>query len=182
MKKLTTISLFIFGVIITAILTAGLVFYQNRKDSNVANTTGVGSKVLNTMNSLESSGKSITLDMVEIKKHNTQSDCWYLISGKVYDITNFFGSHPAGDSAMAPMCGKDATVAYNTQDPYATTTNRTRSAHSSSAVAMLNDYYIGDLNQVINQQKITETKNTKVAPSVTKGNVDDYDEDEEDDD
>jgi len=178
MKKLTTISLFIFGVILTAILTAGLVFYQNKKDNQVANKQ-IGGKVSDTINQMTSSGKSVVLNMEEISKHNKQTDCWYLINGKVYNITSFFGSHPAGDSAMVPSCGKDATAAYNTQDPYATSSNRKRSAHSSGATAMLDDYYIGDLDQIIGQQKIVETSNI-VAPT-TKIGSDDEDEWEYDD-
>lgn len=165
MKKLATISLFVFGVIVTAILTAGLVFYQNKKDDQVVNNQ-TGSLVQNTINQITSSGKNVILNMEEIAKHNKQTDCWYLISGKVYNITNFFGSHPGGGSAMTPSCGKDATAAYATQDPYATN-SKGKSSHSANARNMLNDYYIGDLNQTIGQQKITET-NTIITP-LTKG-------------
>lgn len=147
MKKLTTISLFIFGVVVTAILVAGLVFYQNKKDNQVANY-GAGNKVSDTVNQITSSGKSLTLNMAEIAKHNKQTDCWFIINGKVYNITSFFGSHPGGNSAMTPSCGKDATSAYATQDPYATSSG-SRSAHSSRAQNLLTDYYIGDLNQNI---------------------------------
>ena len=148
MKKLSTVSLFIFGVVVTAILTAGLVLHQNKKDNNAINNQ-TGSKVTDTINKVTSSGKSVTLNMAEIAKHNKKSDCWYLISGKIYNITSFFGSHPGGDSAMLPSCGKDATSAYETQDPYATT--GTGSAHSRRAYSMLNNYYIGDLNKTIGQ-------------------------------
>jgi cytochrome b involved in lipid metabolism len=112
------------------------------------------------------------LDITEIAKHNKSSDCWYLISGKVYNITSFFGSHPGGDRAMAPSCGKDATAAYKTKDPYATSSSG-RSAHSSNAVSMLANYYIGDLNQTIGQQKITNT-NIVTAP-ITSRNVGEWD-------
>jgi cytochrome b involved in lipid metabolism len=172
MKKLTTVSLFIFGVVVTAILVAGLIFYQNKKDNQVANL-GTNNKGLDTINQLKLSGKNITLNMAEIAKHNKQSDCWYLISGKVYNITSFFGSHPGGNSAMTPSCGKDATAAYNTQDPYATTSSG-RSAHSSRAKSMLNDYYIGNLNQTIGGEKITQT-NTIVAPTIKLNNYNEED-------
>jgi hypothetical protein len=69
---------------------------------------------------------------------------------------------------MTPDCGKDATSAYMTKDSYATG-NGTRSAHSSNAVSLLNNYYIGDFNQIIGQQKVTQT-NAVVAPTTRGGN------------
>jgi len=149
MKKLSTVSLFIFGVILTAILTAGLVFYQDNKSNQVASGK-TGALAQNTINKIESSGKSLTLNMTEIAKHNNRSDCWMLINGKVYDITSYFGSHPGGNSTMAPTCGTDATSAYMTQDPYASSSG-SRSAHSGRAQSLLSNYYLGDLNQTINQ-------------------------------
>jgi cytochrome b involved in lipid metabolism len=171
MKKLSTISLFIFGIVVASIMTAGLVFYQNKKDNQVAGSQA-GVLAENTVNKLVPSGKSLILDMNEIGKHNKSSDCWYLISGKVYNITSFFGSHPGGNSTMAPSCGKDATSAYMTKDPNATS-NGSKSAHSSNATSMLDNYYIGDLNQTIGQQAITKTNNV-VTPK-SKGDDDEWD-------
>jgi cytochrome b involved in lipid metabolism len=88
--------------------------------------------------------------MAEISKHNNSSDCWMLISGKVYDITNFFGSHPGGNRVMAKTCGTNATDAYLTKDPNAKSASGGRN-HSSNARSMLTDYYIGNLNQSIKQ-------------------------------
>lgn len=180
MKKLTTISLFIFGVLVTAILVAGLVFYQNKKDKQVVDNQS-GAIAQDTIKQLTSSGQSIILNMSEIEKHNKQADCWLLIEGKVYNITSYFGSHPGGDPKMVATCGKDATAAYATQNPKATTNNG-RSAHSTEAKNMLGDYYIGDFNQTIgvqNQKDILSSPlniepknpqktnpNTTVAPPV----------------
>lgn len=161
MKNLSTISLFIFGVVVTSIMTAGLVFYQNGKDSNKVAGTQTGSLVKNTVSQLTASGKTLTLNMSEISKHNKSSDCWLLISGKVYDITGYFGSHPGGNGTMSATCGKDATDAYMTKDPYANTTSG-GSNHSSRARSLLNDYYIGDFNSKIGAQnnKTTTTSNS----------------------
>ncbi len=170
MKKLSTISLFIFGVIVTAILVAGLVFYQNKKDNQVANNqTSVVAQDL--INQITSSGKTLILDMSEISKHNKQSDCWLLINGKVYNITSYFGSHPGGNSTMSATCGKDATSAYATKDPYAKNTKGGQS-HSSGAKNLLGDYYIGDLNQTIGVQNqknnIPTSSNTQsTKPKIT---------------
>ena len=83
-------------------------------------------------------------------------------------ITSYFGLHPGGSSVMSATCGTDATNAYMTKDPYATSSG-TRSAHSSNAVNLLNNYYIGDLNQIIGQQKVIQT-NSVVAPATIGGN------------
>lgn len=159
MKKLTTISLFIFWAVVTAILVAGLVFSQNNNNNNQSVS---GNLIQNTITQNNLTGGSMTLNMTEIAKHNRASDCWMLISGKVYNITSYFGSHPGGSSAMTSSCGKDATSAYMTKDPYATSTNGGR-AHSSSAVNLLSAYYLGDLNQTINGQAVIQT-NSIVAP------------------
>lgn len=181
MKKLTTISLFVFGVIVTALLTAGLVFYQNKKDNQSStsqtNTTNIVQDTIAQINSTKSSVtgnnviknnittgtassaktnvavttsvvNSIILNMAEIAKHNMKSDCWLLINDKVYNITSYFGSHPGGSRTMSETCGKDATNAYYTQDPNATSSS-SKSAHSSRALSLLNNYYLGDLNQII---------------------------------
>ncbi len=143
MKKLSTISLFIFGVVVTAILTAGLVFYQNSKSTNTQNGA-----VKSEIDKITASGQTITLNMEEIAKHNNKNDCWMLISGNVYDITSFFGSHPGGNRVMEKTCGTDATDAYLTKDPNATTTTGGQD-HSARAREMLKDYYLGALNQTI---------------------------------
>lgn len=72
----------------------------------------------------------------EFSRHNTPSDCWIVISGHIYDITTFFGSHPGGDPSLAKHCGTDATNAYNTKD---IGPGRT---HSADAQAMLSRYLI----------------------------------------
>lgn len=162
MKKLSTISLFIFGVVLVSILTAGLVFYQNSKVNSVStpksnvkvikNTTSKADSITtvkpSTTTSTQTSNTKTVLTLNELSKHNSQSDCWLLISGKVYDITSFFGSHPGGNGTMAATCGTDATDAYMTKDPYASSSS-SRSAHSSRAKSMLASYYLGDLGQSI---------------------------------
>lgn len=74
------------------------------------------------------------LTSAEISKHNNPADCWMIYSGKVYNITSYFGQHPGGDGALSSYCGKDGTVAFNSE------------GHSSYALSLLGNYYIGDFN------------------------------------
>lgn len=157
MKKLSTVSLFIFWAVVTSVLTAGLVFYQNNKGGNSVAGNQVGSLAQNTIKQLSNSGKSFVLDMAEISKHNKSSDCFILVNNKVYDITSYFGMHPGGNPKMSATCGTDATIAYATRDPNAKS-GGSKIKHSSSAQNMLTDYYIGDLNQTFSQA--TNNKNS----------------------
>lgn len=155
MKKVTTISLSIFGLVLIVILAVSLLSSPGKKVSNsvsdsqtqgviVNNSTSNNQTQSETANNQDNSNSSVSaFSMSEISKHNNKNDCWLLIDGKVYDITDFFGSHPGGNGVMEATCGTDATVAYATKDPYATSASRGE-PHSSRAESMLDSYYIGD--------------------------------------
>ncbi len=54
--------------------------------------------------------RTYTLD--EVAQHRTATDCWTVVDGRVYDLTEWVGRHPGGASAVTGMCGVDATAAY----------------------------------------------------------------------
>jgi len=73
-----------------------------------------------------------TYTITEVAKHNAVHDCFIAVNGKVYDITSYFGKHPAGDKIMLPHCGKETSRIF-------------ASIHSNFAWNLLTDYYIGDI-------------------------------------
>jgi len=48
-----------------------------------------------------------TLD--QVKKNNSKENCWSVIRGKVYDLTNWIDKHPGGADKILNICGKDGT-------------------------------------------------------------------------
>ncbi len=194
MKNYITISLFIFWAVVVAILTAGLVFYNNNNtplpitansgtNSTTTNTiasTPVGSNTISGSKANKTSAprvtspanintaqtpvitpapaptnNSVVLSAAEVAKHNTASDCWMILSGKVYNFTSFIPSHPGG-SSMVPYCGRDGTSSFVSGPPH---------RHSSFADSLLPNYYIGDLNQAVsaNQTPLLSPPNTSPA-------------------
>lgn len=53
----------------------------------------------------------------EVAQHNTKDDCWVIIHGKVYDVTEFLPEHPGGPSIIIKYAGKDATKAFDPIHP-----------------------------------------------------------------
>jgi len=67
----------------------------------------------------------------QVATHNNVNDCWLIISGQVYNVTNFIPIHPGG-TAIVPYCGTDATTIFN-------------ALHDQTAMNMLPTYLIGTL-------------------------------------
>lgn len=102
---------------------------------------------------------STILTVAEVAKHSSPSDCWFIVSNKVYNVTSYINSHPGGTMRITSNCGKDATQAYQTQGG--------KGSHSSSATAMLQTLYIGDLGATVqsNTQSIQPTQGAQTAPA-----------------
>jgi cytochrome b involved in lipid metabolism len=145
MKKYVTFTLFVFWAIVTAILIAGLAFYQNNK--NTGNNPGTSLPAVN-------SGSPITLTLTEIASHGSQSSCWIIVNNNVYDVTSSLGNHPSGASAVLPYCGKEATNAFKTKN--------TGSDHLSSSYTWLEQLKLGSVGQTVNQ---VTTQNVQSAPT-----------------
>jgi cytochrome b involved in lipid metabolism len=151
LKISVVISLFIFWSLFTAIVVAGLLSKDSKQiTNNNSLTTGTNGQ------------SQLILTAAEVAKHKTTSDCWLIISNKVYDVSGYLRIHPGGASTISPYCGKDGTTAFETKD-----LNSLRD-HSSYAYNLLQDYYLGDLNQVLNNSVSgTPSPTGKVLPTPT---------------
>ncbi|KAL3692131.1 hypothetical protein R1sor_005782 [Riccia sorocarpa] len=68
----------------------------------------------------------------EVSKHNNPKDCWIIINGKVYDVTNFGKTHPGGP-VIFTQAGRDGTDAF-------------KLFHPPRAYQQLKEVYIGDVH------------------------------------
>ncbi len=79
-----------------------------------------------------------TITTATVAMHSIEKDCWVIVNDKAYNVTPFIPAHPGGGSALIAYCGKDATVAFNTNS------SSTRT-HSSTARTILANYLVGDV-------------------------------------
>ncbi|GAB2291114.1 hypothetical protein Dimus_025371 [Dionaea muscipula] len=70
----------------------------------------------------------------EVAKHNNRDDCWLIIDGKVYNVTQFLDDHPGGDDILLAATEKDATEEFEDI------------GHSSDAKEKMKNYYVGDVD------------------------------------
>lgn len=68
----------------------------------------------------------------EVALHNNRDDCWIIIAGKVYDVTDWAPHHPGGAGIARMYAGKDATAEFGDY-------------HSAEAVAHMEHFCIGPL-------------------------------------
>jgi len=76
--------------------------------------------------------KGDALSWEELEKHNTSSDCWLAVRGKVYDVTSWVYKHPGGEDTIVLNGGKDATILFEAY-------------HPTKVYPMLSKYYVGDI-------------------------------------
>jgi len=71
--------------------------------------------------------------MDQVSNHMNKDDCWFVIGGKVYDVTNFLEEHPGGEEVLLEASGGDATQDFEGV------------GHSTAAQGMMETYQIGVL-------------------------------------
>ena len=57
-----------------------------------------------------------TFTLEEVAKHSTKDDCWVIVQGQVYDVTNFVPRHPGG-SLIFVKAGGDVTQLFYSYHP-----------------------------------------------------------------
>jgi len=157
MKKINSGVWFFLWALITIILVLLSAKYMNRSLFQTKPAGPIASS---------SSLNGLTLNMAEIAKHNSASDCWLLINNKVYDVTAAISSHPGGAGPILAHCGQEATQAFNTKD--------IGRPHSANAMSQLAAYFIGNFNQTIGQAQIQQNiQQTNTVVPTTRGGEDD---------
>ena len=143
-KYLVGVFLFIFWMMATALVTAGLLSRQPAKQATCA--------LSNNSSANSSPGPATALTTEEVAKHTTANDCWMIVNGKVYDLTSLVATHSGGSQQILNDCGRDGSVGFNTK--YQGT------PHSGGAQSMMASYLLGDLGATINATQAVQQINS----------------------
>lgn len=95
-------------------------------------------------NQTSDQAKAYTLS--EVAQHASKDDCWAIISGDVYDLTEFINRHPGGDEILR-ACGTDATTLFNSRQTQDGQWVGSGTPHSQAAMEQLAKLKIGTVNK-----------------------------------
>lgn len=76
-------------------------------------------------------GSDLVFTRAEVSEHSSFGDCWLIIKGKVYDVTDFAPQHPGG-RVIYTYAGKDATDVFT-------------AFHEGFTWSQLSQYQVGNL-------------------------------------
>jgi cytochrome b involved in lipid metabolism len=76
----------------------------------------------------------------EIRRHNTATDCWIVIEGKVYDVSKWLKYHPGGTLPLLYSAGQDCSSVFKAFHPFSWIREK-----------RLPPFYIGDVSEPDNE-------------------------------
>lgn len=91
----------VLGMSVLVLVGLGTFYYMDRQ--------GIMS-LQNDISSVENLG---TVSNAELEVHNVPDDCWLVIHGNAYDLTEYAPRHPGGKEFITDFCGTDATSNYD---------------------------------------------------------------------
>ncbi|PIZ83262.1 hypothetical protein COX97_01385 [Candidatus Pacearchaeota archaeon CG_4_10_14_0_2_um_filter_05_32_18] len=100
-KKLKVV---IFTLIVV-ILAAIIVFSVGNTTSNTIKSTDSGKQGLSLLGNTIQNNMPLGIPLEELSKHDSETDCWVVYQGKVYDLTSWLTKHPGGVKTILPHCG-----------------------------------------------------------------------------
>ena len=117
----------LYPVIYIGVLLASVYVLFKQRNSQKNSSSSTESKKIKVANKIRNDIK-----VQEVSKHNVKDDCWIIVDGKVYDVTDYVDDHPGGDSILN-NAGNDSTVGVHGPQ------------HPESVWEVLKLFYIGDV-------------------------------------
>ena len=125
----------ILGVIIIGLSITPFILDSNESSKNSQENTNSIINNAKISNESNPQTKSIKYTLSEIQNHNTKQNCYTIINGKAYNLTEFIDKHMGGSEKILNLCGKDGSSAFTNKH-----------GENEKAIKTLESFYIGEVN------------------------------------
>ena len=150
-KKKSPVASIITTLVVIAIAGAVGFFLLGGKDDNnktvdTNNSSSQTSEPSQTEEKSPATGSDLasTPTKEQVALHDKSSDCWTIVEGVVYDITEYVPKHPGGDEILK-ACGADGTSLFTERKTESGEKVGSGTPHTSRAESMLKEYEVGKL-------------------------------------
>ena len=112
---------------------------------------------------------SSVITMKEVALHNTSSNCWLVLHGGVYDLTDYANRHPGGPTWITSLAGTDGSASFDSFHPLSLL--RTAAKYQVGVLgggatsAPGTGASVGSTNSIISNQSSTGSANSGAASS-----------------
>lgn len=135
---LTGIGMFWTAIVILGV--AGLLSYENRSRDITQTTDTPGTSTAETTTEAVAGGETLWTESI-VAGHSAVNDCWIIVNGGIFNVTEYVPFHPGGTNAIRPWCGRESTQAF--------TIRGENGEHSNSAWSQLEKYYLAKLGATV---------------------------------
>jgi hypothetical protein len=118
-------------------------FILNMKSESTTTDTADMSGMKHEHEALDATG---VYTVAQVAEHNTKTDCWTIIEGNVYDITEHIATHEGGDEIVR-ACGIDGTTLFMQRRTADGEIIGSGTGHSEQAMKQLEHHKIGTVSQ-----------------------------------
>ena len=92
----------------------------------------------------DASNTSGSYSTAEVAKHSTEDDCWTIIGGAVFNLTDYISDHPGGEELIR-ACGTDSTSLFLSRRTPEGEVVGSGTPHSQAAEQLLGQFHIGSI-------------------------------------
>lgn len=119
-------------LLLMAVIIGTIIFISNRSEAPVVTSSN------------QTSQNQFSVE--EVAQHTKVDDCWTIINGGVYNITNYVPMHPGGDEILR-TCGTDGSSLFTERKTDSGELIGSGTPHSNTAENQLSSYKIGELSR-----------------------------------
>lgn len=127
-------------IVVSVVILAAILLIFTKQDKTETSDTASSNSILtaNTVNqNTKAEDDTVKYSLFDVEMHSSADDCWIILHGKVYEVTDYISFHPGGSSILTG-CGHDAADLFEDRP-------NGSGSHSDRARDISLDYLIGDL-------------------------------------